>query len=276
MDLRIDHVTVAGQSLDSLANALGGVGLAPEYGGTHSNGVTHMSTLAFRDGTYLECISTLEPGTESPWWDAHIRNDAGPCAWCVRVDDAEATADALRERGLAVEGPVEYARERPDGTRLEWDLVFLGDGEPGTLLPFCIADETPREWRVGEPAEETDLGGVETVVLGVRDLDAAAERLGEAFDLAAPEPSESDGLDAEVAHFTDAPVALAEPRGEGWLADRLDAFGPAPCGFLFAADEGVRDRYPVAATEPWDDGEAAWLDADALDGIRGLGLLDRA
>ena len=234
--------------------AFASVGLAPAYGGTHSNGVTHMSTLSLPDGAYVECLSTREEGAESPWWDAHIRTDAGPCAWCVRVPDAEAATATFADRGVAGDGPHAFARERPDGTRLEWDLVYLGEGGPGAVLPFCIADTTPREWRVGEPLTGTGLAGIDTVVVGVPDLGRAAERLRGAFDLPAPVRAESDRLGATVAQFPDTPVALAAPTEEGWLAERLDTVGASPCAYLF-------------------DGEAAWLDPEAVGGIRHLGLV---
>jgi hypothetical protein len=274
MELRLDHVTVAGRSLDALDGAFESVGLPPTYGGTHSNGVTHMSTLSLPDGNYVECISTREAGAESPWWDAHIRTDAGPCAWCVRVPDAAEAAATFRNRGVTVDGPHEFARERPDGTRLEWELVYLGGGDPGSVLPFCIADTTPREWRVGEPLGDTGLAGIATVVVGVRDLDRAVERLRAAFDLPAPTRGGSDRLGARLARFPDAPVALATPTGERWLADRLDTVGASPCAYLFDAAAGATERYPVAVTEPWGEAEAAWLDPDAVGGIRHLGLVE--
>lgn len=275
MNIDVDHVTVAGRSLDALESAFAGVGLEASYGGAHSNGVTHMSTVSFPDGTYLECISTQEAGTESPWWDAAIRADAGPCAWAIRVPDAAAAAETFADRGVTVEGPRSFARERPDGVRLEWELVYLGAGEPGSVLPFCIADRTPRERRVGDPLTGTGLTGVDTVVLGVADLDAATERLRAAFDLPAATRTTSDFLGATVARFPDAPVAVATAERDGWLADRLDAVGDAPCGYLFDADPDALDRYPVAETEPWGDGEAAWFVPDAVGGLRALGLHSR-
>ncbi|MFC7234678.1 VOC family protein [Halosegnis marinus] len=272
MDLRIDHVTVAGRSLDALRDAFAAAGLDTTEGGAHSNGVTHMATLTLPDGSYLELVSTVEEGAASPWWDAAIRTDAGPCAWAVRVDDAAATAAAMRERGVAVEGPVEYARERPDGVVVEWELVYLGDGEPGSLLPFCIADTTPRAERAGEPSPGVGPTAVRTVVVAVPDLAAATDRLRAAFDLAAPVEGESEHLDARVARFPDAPVALATPRDGGPLAERLDAVGSSPCAFLLDAKPGVEERYPTAATESWGDATVAWLDGDHA-GVRGLGLV---
>lgn len=269
MDLRVDHVTVAGRTLDRLEAAFSGAGMEPTYGGTHSNGVTHMSTVAFPDGTYLELVSTLEEGADSPWWDSHVRSDAGPCAWAIRVEDATAVAERLRDRGVAVEGPVPYARERPDGVRVAWELVFLGDGEPGSLLPFCIADTTPRGRRVGDAVPDTGLTGVETVVLGVANAADALERLGRAFGVEATGSVESERLGARVTR-TDAPVALAEPTSDGWLHDRVATLGTAPCAFLFGADGG---EFPTT-TESWAGTRVRWLDPDRLGGYRHLGVVE--
>lgn len=276
MDMHLDHVTVAGRSLDSLDRAFEGIGLAPTYGGSHSNGITHMSTVAFPDGTYVELISTLESGEHSPIWDAHIRDNAGPCAWAVLVDDAAAAAARLEERGVDVEGPINYARDRPDGVRLEWELVYLGEGDPGSVLPFLIADRTPRKRRVGSALTETGLNGVETVVVGVPNLDPAIECLRTAFDLPASVRTESDYLNADVARFAGTPVALAAPRTGGGLADRLNDLGASPCAFLFRPENDAHGHYPVDSTEHWNDGKAIWLDPDDLGGIRYLGLLDRS
>jgi hypothetical protein len=190
------------------------------------------------------------------------------------VDDAGEAAETLRGRGVAVDGPHAFARERPDGTRLEWDLLYLGDGDPGSVLPFCIADGTRREERVGEPPTGTGVVGTDTVVVGVRDLERATAQLRGAFDLGAPTDGESERLGATVARFEDAPVALAAPTGAGWLADRLDAVGASPCAYLLETESGATDRYPVAASEPWGAREAAWLDPESLDGIRHLGLVE--
>ena len=52
--LKIDHVTIAGPELAPMERAFAGVGLVTDYGGPHSNGVTHMAWLGFNDGSYNE------------------------------------------------------------------------------------------------------------------------------------------------------------------------------------------------------------------------------
>lgn len=262
MDLTVDHVTVAGADLDALDAAFETAGLTPEYGGTHSNGVTHMSVVGFRDGSYVELVSTETPGAESPWWDGPIHGDGGPCAWAVGVDDIGAASDTLRDRGVTVDGPHAYERQRPDDTLVEWDLSFLGYGDPGGTLPFLISDRTPRERRVQPTGAlaESPVRGVDTVVLAVGDLETAIQRFSTAFDLRGVERGVPSPFDASVARFPGTPVALAEPTPEGWLGDRTDRFGPLPVAYLLGSDDAVRDAFDVGRATPFGDHGCRWLD----------------
>lgn len=277
MELRIDHATVAGSDLDRLTDGFAAAGLRPEYGGTHSNDVTHMALLGFPDGAYLELISTVEPGVESPLWNAHIQGDAGPCAWAVVVEDVERAAVELRESGIAVEGPVSMARKRPDGVRLEWELAFPGDAAPGATLPFLIADRTPRERRVTPtPAVvESELTGIEAVLLGVPDLDAEVEHFQRAFDCGEAAVEPHAGFEARVARFPDAPVAVAEPLEDSWIHDRIDAFGPSPCAILLGTGdfETSTDRFDLAETDPWGGRRLGWPET-TYEELRRVGVVE--
>src|SRR5437667_9181970 len=115
MDLKIDHFTIAGRDLAQLDQLFSNLGMTTDYGGLHSNGITHMSLLGFDDGSYIELISTLETGKKSPLWNGHISNNGGPCAWAVEVDDIHAEAARIASLGLPVKGPLYYNRKRPDG-----------------------------------------------------------------------------------------------------------------------------------------------------------------
>lgn len=260
----IDHVTIAGSDLDALSAAFEQVGFSPEYGGVHSNGATQMAVISFRDGSYIELISTLPDVDSSPLWDSYIRQDAGPCAWAVQVNGIETAVSTLRERGVAVDGPTHYTRERPDGTVAEWDLAFLGEGEPGTTFPFLIADRTPREHRVSSPTDLADspLTGVARIVIAVTDLDAVTASFADAFDLSDPIRGTSESLAADLSWFSAAPVVFAEPRNDGRLTDRLATFGPCPCAILLGATdlEAVADAFPVAESrESFADATVRWF-----------------
>ena len=62
MAFQIDRVVFAWAHLEALAGAFASVGLTTDYGGIHTNGATHMATLGFGDGSYLELISVRQPG----------------------------------------------------------------------------------------------------------------------------------------------------------------------------------------------------------------------
>lgn len=276
MDLQVDHVTVAGSDLDRLTDAFTEAGLQPVYGGKHSNDVTHMSILGFRDGSYVELISTIEPDMDSPWWDDPIRQDGGPCAWAIAVDDIEAVTADLRSRDVRVDGPSAYQRVREDGTVVEWDLTFLGEGDPGSTLPFLISDRTPRDRRARPTGDVTasPIVGIDTVVIGVADLDAAVDRFSTVLDLARPTRGELTNLSAEVAVFPDQPIALARPRGRSWFADRIDEFGSLPVAYLLGRERGSETLFDDLTTDSLGGRQVEWLPVTDPIGHRYLGLIE--
>ena len=276
MELRVDHVTVAGRSLERLTDAFEAAGFPVAYGGRHSNGVTHMAIVGFRDGSYVELVSTVESEMESPWWDAPIRRDGGPCAWAIGVDDIEAATAALRDRGVHTDGPAEYERTREDGTLVEWDLTYLGEGDPGSSLPFLISDRTPRARRVQPTGDlaSSPIVGIDTVVVGVPDLDDAVHQFTDAFDLNAPTTSEFAKLDAELAVFSDQPVALAQPNGDGWFAERVDEFGPSPVAYVLGYDSGAETRFDDVTAGSLGDRRVDWLPLTDPIGHRYIGIAE--
>ncbi|MGD0637849.1 MAG: VOC family protein [Nitrososphaerales archaeon] len=277
--MKIDHVSIGWSDLGALQNLFAGSGMATEYGGPHSSGNTHMSLLGFGDGSYIELISTVRPDVVSSSWRRQIEKDGGPCAWCVEEKDIAQEVDDAKRFGIPATGPIDYTRKRPDGVLVEWELGFLGDGEAGSTLPFMIKDKTPRDFRVRPSASVTGAGatlrGVVGVVLGVQDLDSSTALFRKLYGWG--EPKIEVGLleGATLARFESTPVTLAAPRGEGWLSERLTAFGPSPCAFLLeATDIGSASRnYPLGPSLPWFDGKKlGWVKPFKERGIM-LGVL---
>ncbi|MEF8877736.1 MAG: VOC family protein [Haloarculaceae archaeon] len=265
----LDHAVIAGSDTGALCSAFAGIGLDPEYGGEHDNGVTHNYTLGFPDGSYLELISTVEPGAESPWWNDPIHGDAGPCAWALDVADVEAEAERIAGLGIPVEGPTSHTRERPDGATVEFDLAVPGDLGMGAKYPMLIHDRTPRSRRiaVAESVADTDLTGVREVVLAVPDVASEAETFAGLFDCEVPEPTAVPEFGARLARFDGAPVTLAEPKvgddgGSSWLRDRLDRFGPLPCAYLLGSEapDATAERFDLPAPSAWGTAEVRWFD----------------
>ncbi len=279
--MRIDHVTLAGPSLVDLRRRVQASGLPTEYGGPHSNGVTHMDLLGFLDGSYLELISKVEGSRDfSPLWNTAIERSGGPCAWAVRVEDIDAEVNRLRGRGVPVAGPEPYFRERPDGQRVEWRLAFPGEGDPGSVLPFLIEDTTPRARRTmpstvleswaADDVSPCRVTGVAAVVLAVRDIEATIGLFRLAYDVPPPR------FHAGVAAFDEIPVILetvvaaldaTEEAGVSRsITARLTEFGDAPSRFLLGVNSLKTARGRLKLSRPvvsWAGRSVAWLDLDA-------------
>jgi len=278
MKLVIDHVTLGASRLEALAGAFAANGLATEYGGPHENGVTHMSLVAFDDGSYVELIAVMRPGQPAPRWHAHIVLEGGPCAWAVRPVSVAGEAERLKARGVTVGEVTPRGRKRPDGQAVEWNLADVGDLGPGAMHPFIIEDCTSRELRVptSESVAGSELTGVGKVVLGVEDVGAASEEFQEAYDLASPERASAEGGQLNVAVFPGEPLILVSPAtGEGWLVDRLAKFGPTPCAFLLGSRDlaASRERSCLGEVERFGGERVAWIDGDPLLG-RWMGVVD--
>jgi hypothetical protein len=252
--MKIDHVSVGGTDLERLEELFSESGMKTEYGGAHSGGITKMSLLGFDDGSYIELISTVEPGAESSTWKRAIEGDGGPCAWAIETDIAMEVAKA-KELGLPASGPTDYNRKRPDGVSVEWQLGFIGDQEPGAVLPFLIKDITPRSFRV-RPSPSVAGGllrGINTVVIGTPSLEEPVRLFRGMYGWDEPEVRTDLWEGVKLALFEGTPVVIAVPMGAGWLSDRLEKFGPSPCAFLIDTTdlEESGSKHPLEPRQSW-------------------------
>lgn len=269
MSRTIDHVTFAGTDLGALRTAFEQAGFEPEYGGVHSNGITHMALVGFEDQSYVELISKTEESIDetSPWWDEQIDGGAGATAWAVPSEEIDEETERIAAGGLPVDGPEQFHRERPDGDRVEWELTRVGEGPQGSTYPMLIMDHTPLERRVTvtADAETTGVAGLGTVVLGTtaEESERYVEGFETLFDTERSRTVEQPSFGARVTHFDDAPVGVATPLdGETWLADRIGTHGTLPCAYLLdPTDLDVTlDRFEVAETTGWADDAVHWFD----------------
>jgi len=238
-----------------------------------------MAVVPLTDGSYIELIAAADEELldRNPFWSAQILADAGPCGWCVGVDNVEAESARLEKCGVTVDGPYDGARVRPDGTEVRWRMAFVGESGPGALLPFLIEDVTPRTLRVapasppGDPASSVVRRrpqGITAVVLGVPDLAPAVRRFRAVYGWCEPTYEEQSVWGARLAWFSDAPVVLATAVANGsWLAGRTQQWGASPCAYLIEPEE-AEEIPPVSL---WAGREVAWLDLGTLGEMR-LGL----
>src|SRR5262252_4447642 len=161
VDIRLDHVVVVVTSLADATRAFAAAGFTVTPGGRHDAIPTENALICFADGSYVELLATREPGTRdelralraSDRWQRHVQGVsavarrflpllAGPdgvADWVLRGAPLPRRAAALRAVGAKAAGPVRMSRERPDGERLEWEMLL-----PESMLhAFWIADRTP-------------------------------------------------------------------------------------------------------------------------------------
>ena len=269
MAFQIDRVVLAWAHLEALAGAFASVGLAPDYGGIHTNGATHMATLGFGDGTYLELISVRQPGQQAPVWQHHIATNGGICAWSVSVADVHRIGDRLRSLGMPVDGPRASSRRRPDGETIESEIAFVGTEGMGSLHPFMITDRTPREnrIRVSESVSGSGLAGLDSVVLAVPDVEAAAIEFQRVYGAGEPVDIDAGAFPGRTMRLHGEPVAITSPSSaDDWVARRLEAYGPTPCACLIRSTDMAASRNRLPLTDPtrFGDQEAAWVDSGTL------------
>jgi hypothetical protein len=274
--LELDHVSVCGSNLDTLRQAFTDAGLTPDIGGPHGNGVTQMALVGFDDGTYLELIAPIKPGvTTGSDWAKFMTEDAVTCAWAVTSNVLLQEVDRLKKAGIPVAPPAAGSRKRPDGMSVEWKTAGVGSGTPGSVLPFIIEDQTPREWRVQPSAsvQGAPVSGVENVVLGVNDLNASIALFRKAYGWSDP-VIETQRDFGKLAYFPGEPVILAAPNGGGWLAERLGKYGESPVAYLLAARDfaAASKKYKLAGGKPWFGQRVGWFDMAKLKGVR-LGVI---
>jgi len=274
--LELDHTSICGSNLDTLRQAFTDVGLTPDFGGPHGNGVTQMAAIGFDDGTYIELIAPIKAGvTAGSDWAKFMNEDAVTCAWAVGVVTLQTEVDRLKKAGTAVTTPVHGSRKRPDGMSVEWTTADVGSGTPGSVLPFIIEDQTPRAWRVPNSAsvQGAPAAGVENIVVGVSNLDASIALFRKAYNWSEP-LTETQKDFGKMAYFPGEPVILVAPAGGGWLSERISKYGESPVAILL----GTRDfaaaarKYKFSGTKIWFGQKVAWFDAGKLKGVR-LGVI---
>jgi hypothetical protein len=260
--LKVDHATVAGTNLDAMRKALtAAAGVPTEYGGPHSNHATEMALVSFPDGSYLELMGIQakpDPAAvDGHVWSRFLKNNAGPCAFAMRVADLAAEVRQLKSTETAVDAPETTGRTRPDGSKLVWQTVNVGPGRRGSLFPFLIADQTPRENRAypsGKPTTDR-FSGIAKVVVGVQDLEGVIAQYRKTFQLAAPLRQKDEKFGADLAWFEGTPVVLAQGLNGSWLSRRVVEYGDAPVAFILSASGSM-----AGAPSKWFGRSIVWAD----------------
>lgn len=189
----IDHIVIAVRDLAAASRDYAEQGFTVTPGGEHTGGATHNALISFDDAAYFELIAFREPDRpqQHKWWGRFATGE-GTVDFALLSDDVAAEAIRLESAGIAVEGPIDGGRVRPDGEQIAWrNLGLAAEGAP---LPFVIEDITPRELRVPTGAATDHQLGV-TGIAGVTLLVEELDRAGEPFASLLDTPGESSPFD---------------------------------------------------------------------------------
>jgi Glyoxalase-like domain len=194
----LDHILWAAPDLgagEKIIETLTGV--APARGGVHPGLGTRNSLMNLDSGIYFEIISpdpaqNLE-GNRGGRIAALPR--PGIMTFAIRSDDLEALSAAARREGLSLLGPVAMSRDRPDGGRLDWTILYLEDSRFGEAIPFVI------DWGTSPHPSESVPAGCQLRSFAV--LHPEADELARIYNaLEIPVPVKRSAHPGFVAEFT--------------------------------------------------------------------------
>ncbi len=237
---RLDHLVILVRDLDRAAADYEDLGFAVTSGGSHADGLTRNALIPFKDGSYLELVSFVDPSEtrDNVWgWRRFIATGGGLIDHCAASDDLLAEVRRLGDEDFEVEGPDDGGRRLPDGEEIRWRSARIRQ-RGGRTLPFLIEDLTPRELRVpGAPATEHPNGatGISRLEVAVPDTRRAARSYAVLLGSrppALPEPR------IQLGSCTLAMVGAASSAGEE-ARRRLESAGPGPLAAELAAAEGT-------------------------------------
>jgi len=132
-------------------------GVKPVVGGSHPGRGTRNALVSLGGRQYLELIAP-DPAQNSSTFFMDLRTLKEPrlVTWAAATKDAETSAARARQAGLAVTGPADGSRVRPDGKVLRWRSLDLPHtAGPGDIevVPFLI------EWAAGSVHPSQDSPG---------------------------------------------------------------------------------------------------------------------
>ncbi|MDH4059721.1 MAG: VOC family protein [Aquincola sp.] len=179
MNVRVDHLVVAAQTLDEGAQwCEATLGITPGPGGKHALMGTHNRLFRiagdrFPDA-YFEIIAidpAAPPLGRARWFGLDtVDVSAGPrlVHWVGRIPAIEADLQALRSLGIDAGEVLAASRDTPHGP-LHWRIAVRRDG----ALQFGGALPTLIEWGERHPATTMPASGVTLRSLTLRRLGAA-------------------------------------------------------------------------------------------------------
>jgi catechol 2,3-dioxygenase-like lactoylglutathione lyase family enzyme len=238
----IDHTLIGVRDLEAARDRWTRLGFTVTPRGRHIGWGTGNYCIMLARG-YVELLGIVDPAAFTNNLDRFLETREGLMGLAFASDDAALCAAALRQRGIAADGPKDLKRllELPEGTVTPaFSLVYLpGDAVPA-LSAFVCQHRTPD--LVRRPEWLSHANGAEKLL---------------GMTLACPDPAAL--LRAYRRLFGDRAVSL----GEGWVRVETGA------GWIdFATNEVLARRY--AAIAPLADRPHPWAVAMTI-AVAGIG-----
>ena len=281
--LYLDHVLIAVRDLDQAFHTFTdrlGLKVTPE--GVHPGRGTHNRLVVFGP-EYLELISIYDAGRGlfRPNMAEFLESREGLFIFAMGTRDVDGRAGDLRDRGIAVNNPVDGSRRAEDGSdAYSWRQAEIDARETPGSQTFLIQHNRSVEERYTEPPEPAThaIGatGIHHIALAVRDADVAAARWAAAFGLATLSSERVGGREYRRVRLDLANSFLdfVSPLGPGPLSDFLARHGEAPYYLalkvedLSAAVAYLAERGVPAGDETADsDGSSVMLRARHAQGV---------
>jgi len=224
----IDHLVVVVTELDRAAKDYEQLGFTVVPGGQHPVG-SHNVLISFQDGSYLDIIAFYREAIDHRWWDPLAKGER-MVDFCFQTDDLRGDTKRLQDAGVAINDPVPWSRNRPDGYELKW-LLSLATGSHRGVAPFLIEDVSPRTERIPQQwNHQNGVIGIEKITVAVGELGQIEKWYGAL--LGSPgQPIGDATLGADGLRFLAGPHVLdfMSPRSAtSPLVNWLGEFGPSP------------------------------------------------
>lgn len=230
-------------------------GIHAVEGGAHEKLGTYNS-LSYFDLSYIEFLGTydrtlVEQTEHLPYslqetivLDQFVE---GFSRFAVRTTNIDQDAQKFREKGLQVNGPIPYSRKRPDGSLIEWQLLFVGDNQNDLPLPFIIqwneSDEERRNEQIKKQVIVPHPAGIafSHVMFAVKDVDYTIEKWSNLLGLKAGDGYIDEKLQArcQTLELEGGNLVFCSPIGDGIVSEILEKRGEKPFQVNFSG--GNRD-----------------------------------
>ena len=247
MNLQFDHIIHFMDKPEDGMEELNKRGIHTVNGGSHENRGSY-NTLSHFGLSYIELLGIYDQQlfansgaaqlTYSPFEDiAKNHFSEGFAKINLRTTNLDEVARKLTSHGIKTNGPIPLSRRKPDGSLLEWELLYAGGHQGQLPLPFFIDWGVRDEERFESlkkdgtirPHAAGDLS-IDSILFAVRDAKETATLWKSLFELESGEVYIDETLQATCypLKLGEMTFIFASPNQSGRLSQVLEEKGEHP------------------------------------------------